>query len=256
MEVREEIRTELLSTEGKEIEYIPALWLEPIPEWNMTAGALKRIPQFYDAIHAYADTLPTKYDERNKFYYDFSLYDWEVAMRVNMGGGLPAIGFYEMKQDVYDTVRRLHVVDDMNQKRINYCKKYIPILQMIEDDPELKEACSNYSAFSEPEKHKSLTNYLYGEFMREAYSADMVINDYSETVSAVLTDEQVSNPTEDMIKDLTSKQILGCIAWHFRRDHFCEGSLVSDSIANGYMLMLLKAFLDKTQVNYRVDFDS
>ena len=28
-----------------------------------------------------------------------------------MGGGLPIIGFYEMKQDVYDTVRRLKMQD-------------------------------------------------------------------------------------------------------------------------------------------------
>ena len=45
--------------------------------------------------------------EREVFYYDYSLYDWETAMNTNMGGGLPIIGFYEMKQDVYDTARRL-----------------------------------------------------------------------------------------------------------------------------------------------------
>ena len=108
MEVRDELRTEILSAEGGNIKYIDALSLDPIPEWDMTAGALKRIPQFYDAIHAYADTLPTEFNEKNTFYYDFSLYDWEVAMQVNMGGGLPVIGFYEMKQDIYDTARRLN----------------------------------------------------------------------------------------------------------------------------------------------------
>lgn len=127
---------------------------------------------------------------------------------------------------------------------------------MIEDDPELKEACSKYSAYSTPEKHQSLSNYLYRVFMKDAYLADMVIQDYREVVEAVLTSEQVSNPTEEMINPLTANQILGCIAWHFRCDHFCEGSLVSDSIANGYMLLLMKAYLAKAEVNYREDFNS
>ncbi|MBQ6416250.1 MAG: NADAR family protein [Butyrivibrio sp.] len=248
MEVREELRNELYASGDLGIEYVNALDLDPIPEWNMTAGALKRIPQFYDAIHAYADTLPTKYDERNKFYHDFSLYDWEVAMRTNMGGGLPIIGFYEMKQDVYDIVRRLNATDIKTQKRMNYCKKYIPILQMINDDPDLKESCSDYSAYSASDKHQSLHSFLYGSFMREAYVSDIVIPNYSEVVSEALTDEEVAKPTEEILNRLTTEQIVGCIAWHFRRDHFSEGSLISDSIANGYMLMLLKAFVVKTHV--------
>ena len=71
---------------------------------------------------------------------------------------------------------------------------------------------------------------------------------YSEVVSEALTDEEVAKPTEEILNRLTTEQIVGCIAWHFRRDHFSEGSLISDSIANGYMLMLLKAFVVKTHV--------
>ena len=57
-------------------------------------------------IDAFSDTLRDPH-EREVFYYDYSLYDWETAMNTNMGGGLPIIGFYEMRQDVYDTARRL-----------------------------------------------------------------------------------------------------------------------------------------------------
>ena len=106
MEVREELRNEIQSSPDGKIKYVDARDLEPIKEWNMTAGELKRIPQFYNTIHAYSDTL-RGHHEREVFYNGYSLYDWEVAMRTNMGGGLPVIGFYEMKQDVYDTVRRL-----------------------------------------------------------------------------------------------------------------------------------------------------
>jgi hypothetical protein len=37
--------------------------------------------------------------------YDGTLNDLEISMRTNMGGGLPATWFYEMKQDIYDIVR-------------------------------------------------------------------------------------------------------------------------------------------------------
>lgn len=107
MEVREELRTELLLFPNGHLNYIDVRDAEPIQEWKTTAGVLKRIPQFYDAIHAYSDTLPGPM-EREQFYNNCSLADWEYAMNTNMGGGLPVIGFYEMKQDIYDTARRLN----------------------------------------------------------------------------------------------------------------------------------------------------
>ncbi len=79
---------------------------EIIPEWNMTAGELKRNPHFYDAIHTYADALWVK-NEREAFY-NGKLSAWDHSMQWNMGGGLPIIGFYEMKQDVYDIASRLN----------------------------------------------------------------------------------------------------------------------------------------------------
>lgn len=110
MEVREELRQEIMASPHGKLEYVCAREMEPIEEWSMTAGELKRIPQFYNAIHAYSDTLKSRY-EKDVFYNGFSLYDWEIAMRTNVGGGLPVIGFYEMKQDVYDTARRLKMLD-------------------------------------------------------------------------------------------------------------------------------------------------
>lgn len=106
MEVREELRQEIQSSPDGKLKYAEARDLEPIKEWNMTAGELKRIPQFYHVIHAYSDTLKN-YQERDAFYNNCSLYDWEIAMRRNISGELPVIGFFEMKQDVYDTVHRL-----------------------------------------------------------------------------------------------------------------------------------------------------
>ena len=49
--------------------------------------------------------------QREAFYNKFSLYECEIMMRENMGGGLPISGFYEMKQDVYDIAERLRAFE-------------------------------------------------------------------------------------------------------------------------------------------------
>ena len=100
MEVRDELRH--LSVAGK-IGYADAHDID-FPLWNTYAGTLRRNPKFYQTINAYADTLRGNH-ERVCFLYDYTLADWELAMRTNMGGGLPAIGFWEMKQDIYDILR-------------------------------------------------------------------------------------------------------------------------------------------------------
>ena len=66
---------------------------------------IKRIPQYYKAIHAYADQLSIR-NVRNCFYGGV-LFEIEEAMRINQGGGLPVAGFYEMKQEVYEIAKSL-----------------------------------------------------------------------------------------------------------------------------------------------------
>ncbi|MCR5566469.1 MAG: NADAR family protein [Clostridiales bacterium] len=105
MEIREEIRLERLLSPGGKVRFINAIALDPVPEWNMKAGELKRVPQYYSAIKTYSDTLHSQH-EKDCFLHDYSLYQWERAMIHNMGGGLPAAGFYEMKQEVYDIARK------------------------------------------------------------------------------------------------------------------------------------------------------
>ena len=106
MEIRDELRHEILLNGNKVPEYIDARDAESISVWKMKAGELKRIPQYYKAIHAYSDTLYSRH-EKDCFYYNGPLEGMEDSMRENMGGGLPVGGFYEMKQEVYDITRRL-----------------------------------------------------------------------------------------------------------------------------------------------------
>ena len=246
MEVRDELRSEVNAAPDGTLEYIDARDLEPIGEWKLTAGELKRIPQYYDAIHAYADTLPGD-NARDKFYYGNSLADWENATRTNMGGGLPLTGFFELKQDVYDTAHRLNAMSAMDpaRRKLDFCTKYIPFLQMIEDDQELKEACAAYSAYELPEKHNSVFDFIYDSFMKDAYASGVVVNDYMELLESAGLKGYIGDLPDEKFQSLSAMQILGCIAWHFRCDYFNNGSLVSFSVGGGQLLMLMKAYVEK-----------
>lgn len=130
-------------------------------------------------------------------------------------------------------------------QQLDFCLKYIPILEMIDTDPSLKEACAKHSAYAKDEKHASLINYLYNYFMKEAYKKGIVVTNYSDLVEEAGMKDKVAEPTEEELKTLSAEQILGCIAWHFRRDYFSNGSLISSSIAEGHMLRMLKAYVEK-----------
>ena len=136
--------------------------------------------------------------------------------------------------------------------QLDFCLKYIPILEMIDADPSLKEACAKHSAYAKDEKHASLINYLYDYFMKEAYKKGIVVTNYNELVEEAGMQDKVAEPTEKELKTLSADQILGCIAWHFRRDYFSNGSLIDSSIAEGHMLRMLKAYAEKID-GYRND---
>ncbi len=74
------------------------------PVWNNYAGDLWHNPKYHDTINAYVNTLRSQH-EKKCFLYNGTLAEWEIAMRTNMGGGLPAIGFWELKQDLFDISR-------------------------------------------------------------------------------------------------------------------------------------------------------
>jgi len=242
MEVREELRQEVLLPDNNQNDYLNIRNLEPIPEWMMKAGDLRLIPQYYEAVHAYADTLHSHHER--KAFYDDTFFNWEIAMHENMGGGLPVIGFYEMKQEIYDIARRLNAFKERN-KKAEFCKKYVPFLRMIHEDDELSAWCQKYSAYQPAVFHQSLADYIDSEFMKEAYDSGIVITNYRKVINDHGLENVVGHITAEQASSLSEEQLLACIAWHFRRDHFNNGSLISESIGGGYMLIMLEAYLAK-----------
>ena len=118
MEVREELREELRVTDnGEVLPYEDAKEKEPIPEWELLPGELIRIPQYKNTVLAYTDTIGCvsgSEESRQAFFFDRSFSDWEALIKGGTAAahGLPIVGFYEMKQDIYDISRRLDNGED------------------------------------------------------------------------------------------------------------------------------------------------
>ena len=167
MELREEFRYELAVWGA--VQTANYRHSDPIEVWNMTAGQLRRNPAYYSAIHCYADQLPIK-SIRDCFYYSYSLYDWDVAMCTNMGGGLPISGFYEMKQEIYEIYKRLSG------------KKYISELFSVEPE--------TWGLRGDPYLWKYLKDRLSTTVVPENESElkALLINDIEEVIHAELTD--------------------------------------------------------------------
>lgn len=104
MVLREEFRNWLADPVKGELRYYDASDTSLIPEWEMNTGMLKMVPQYHDAIDAYSATLK---GPETSFFYENTFKELDFLMCTNMGGGMPIIGFYEMKQDIYDIARRL-----------------------------------------------------------------------------------------------------------------------------------------------------
>ncbi len=86
--------------------------------------------------------------------------------------------------------------------------------------------------------------------MEEAYQKDIVVHNYSVLVEAAGMNDKVAAPIEEDLRGLSLKELLGCSAWHFRRDHFINGSLIHSSIAQGHILRMLKIYDDKETKSY------
>ena len=127
-----------------------------------------------------------------------------------------------------------------------FCRKYCMLLRAVYEDAELQKWCNDYSVYAPVTENNGLEHILYSVFMQEAYDENLVIHNYREVVDEAGLDERlVSDPTGEFIEQLNEQQIIACIAWHFRRDHFSEGSLISDSIGNGKLLQYFEALIGR-----------
>lgn len=116
----------------------------------------------------------------------------------------------------------------------------IDLLEQIENFQEKKIWCQHYSVYSSNPGQEDLFRDLRA-FMSKAYANGLVISNYHEVLQKWQLEERSIMDTDPAwLETQPYLCVLACIAWHFRRDHFCEGSLISKSIAKGAMLRLLR----------------
>ena len=143
MEIRQELNIRRVL--GK-LKYINHNEDQTSPYWEMTVGELLRIPQFYSSVHAYIDYIDRQIIDN---VYRAKLSDIEDAMHTNMGGGLPAAGFWELKQDVFEIADLLEISQVSNQKKEDihsFAVRYLdmfndPQVNYLELESNLGEAC-------------------------------------------------------------------------------------------------------------------
>lgn len=116
----------------------------------------------------------------------------------------------------------------------------IKLLEQIETSEEKKLWCRRYSVYSRSPGQKTLSRDLH-DFVDRTYQAGLVIQNYHEVIQKWgLEERNIAIAPPEWLETQPYLCVLACIAWHFRRDHFCEGSLISQSIAEGVLLRLFR----------------
>ena len=116
----------------------------------------------------------------------------------------------------------------------------IKLLEQIETSEEKKLWCRRYSVYSRSPGQETLSRDLH-DFVDRTYQAGLVIQNYHEVIQKWgLEERNISIADPGWLETQPYLCVLACIAWHFRRDHFCEGSLISQSIAEGVLLRLFR----------------
>lgn len=119
-----------------------------------------------------------------------------------------------------------------------FLDRAISLLEQIEASREKKTWCHRYSVYSSnPGQEKLLRDLRV--FMAGAYENGLVISNYQAVLQRWrLEGRSVAVADPAWLETQPYLCILACISWHFRRDHFCEGTLIAQSIADGIMLRL------------------
>lgn len=114
----------------------------------------------------------------------------------------------------------------------------VSLLEKIEASQEKKTWYRRYSVYSSTPGQEELLRDLK-IFMVGAYENGLVISNYQEVFQRwQLEERSAADADPAWLETQPYLCVLACISWHFRRDHFCEGALIAQSIADGIMLRL------------------
>ena len=120
----------------------------------------------------------------------------------------------------------------------SFVNEAVALLTEIEDSPEKKAWCKNFSVYALNMQRGELYRRIY-DFMDLSYENGVVVSNYNEVISREKISESMLGEVDSAwLNEQSYDCVLACVTWHFRRDHFYEGSLINKSIADGTMLRL------------------
>ena len=127
------------------------------------------------------------------------------------------------------------------QKEKDFVRKWLPLLIKIDEDESLKDRCRNYNAFiSSKEANQLVEDLDFYNFLKEGYDSGIVFGDYSRYIDK-MDQLDIVHPSDEFISKLSEIEIISCIAFHFRMDHWNNGSLINESFVEGSLLKFFKA---------------
>lgn len=191
------------------------------PYWEMTLGELKCHPHFYSSVHAYTDYLNKgEIDD----IYGKKLSEIENIIRKNMGRGLLSVGFWELKQDVFELSELLEM----------------PHSEMLDEADIHSFAVRFYDMFNDPKAdYITLANALGKECDNLGFEMDVgesFIERYSKDAF------HKADTLERIINDVDSVEILGngiYSKWRYIT-HWAESSLLSEENKKWFLIALTR----------------
>lgn len=121
--------------------------------------------------------------------------------------------------------------------RTIYLPRTMALLRSVANSPELLEWCKGYPYRGDVNSQEELDREIHW-FIHASYSEGLVVIDYGDYFSP--SDPEPHEAKQEWVEKLSLQQLLAAIAWHFRMDHFCFGSMQNDSIPSGALLRLFE----------------
>lgn len=112
-------------------------------------------------------------------------------------------------------------------------------LRHIQSAPEKIKWCEEYSVYDGcSSRQEEILSQIHG-LTSDVYQAGLVIANYAQVIDRWdLSQRYMDLADSEWLRRQPYLSVLATIAWHFRRDHFMEGSLINKSIASGALLRL------------------
>lgn len=119
-------------------------------------------------------------------------------------------------------------------------------METLYKDKELNEWCRNYSAYREVESHHELTKMIYDVFMKEAYALNLMpmVLKWKPECGENSYDKLIASTKVDLIYGICSA---------IRVDYGCNGSLIYESIAKGYLYRLMYNLLHYDEISLQME---